>query len=253
MGRIICVTNQKGGVGKTTTAISLGRGLMLQKKAKVLFVDMDAQCNMSYVLGVEDDRINIMTVLMRRNTLEEAIQHVGEFDVIPSHQDISAIEKYIGGDRKEYLLNDVLSPVRNRYDYIIIDSPPALGLTTINILTASDAVVIPAAADILSLQGIGQLYNTISAVKTYCNPGLKIDGILITRHNARLVHSRELREMIEETASDIGTKVYRASIREAVALREAMTSRSTIFDYAPRSKQAADYKEFVAEFLENGN
>jgi len=253
MGRIICVTNQKGGVGKTTTAISLGRGLMLQKKAKVLFVDMDAQCNMSYVLGVEDDKINIMTVLMRRNKLEEAIQHIGEFDVIPSHQDISAIEKYIGGDRKEYILNDVLAPIRNQYDYIIIDSPPALGLTTINILTASDAVVIPAAADILSLQGIGQLYNTISAVKTYCNPGLKIDGILITRHNPRLVHSRELREMIEETAENIGTKVYRSSIREAVALREAMTSQSTIFDYAPRSKQAADYKDFVAEFLENGN
>jgi len=253
MGKTVCVTNQKGGVGKTTTAISLGRGLMLQKNAKVLFIDMDAQCNMSYVLGVEEDKVNIMTTLMGQNKLEDAIQHIGEYDVIPSHQDISAIEKYIGGDRKEYLLKDLLEPVKDRYDYLIIDSPPALGLTTINILTASDVVVIPAAADILSLQGIGQLYNTINAVKTYCNPGLKIDGILLTRHSTRLIHSRELQELIEETAESIGSKVYRASIREAVAVREAMTSRMSIFDYAPKSKQAGDYREFVTEFLENGN
>jgi len=253
MGKTICVTNQKGGVGKTTTAISLGRGLMLQKSAKVLFIDMDAQCSMSYVLGVEEDKINIMTVLMGRNKAEEAIQHIGDFDIIPSHQDVSAIEKYIGGTRKEYILSEALAPIKNKYDYIVIDSPPALGLTTINILTASDIVVIPAAADILSLQGIGQLYNTIDAVKTYCNPNLRIDGILLTRHSSRLVHSRELKEMIEETAESIGTKVYRATVREAVALREAMTSRMSIFDYAPRSKQAGDYKEFIEEFLENGN
>lgn len=253
MGKIVCVTNQKGGVGKTTTAIQLGRGLMLLKQCRVLFVDMDSQCNMTYVLGADDEKENIMTVLSGQCSAQDAIQHVGEYDIIPSSRDISAMQKHVGGDRKEYVLREVLAPIKNKYDYIVIDSPPALGLITINILTAADAVVIPAAADILSLQGIGQLYNTIDAVKTYCNPDLKIDGILLTRHNNRLIHSREIAEMIRETAEQIGTRVYEAKIREGVALREAMTSGKSIFDYSPRSRQAADYWAFIAEFVNDGN
>lgn len=253
MGKIVCVTNQKGGVGKTTTAIQLGRGLMFINNQKVLFVDMDSQCNMSYVLGADDQKNNIMTVLSGGCRAESAIQHIGEIDIIPSSQDISAMQKYITGNRKEYVLREALAPIKNKYDYIVIDSPPALGLITINILTAADVVIIPAAADILSLQGIGQLYNTIDAVKTYCNPDLKIDGILLTRHNDRLVHSREIREMIQETADQIGTRVYNAKIRESVLIREATTSGKSIFDYAPRSRQADDYWGFISEFLENGN
>lgn len=253
MGKIVCVTNQKGGVGKTTTAIQLGRGLMFVNNHKVLFVDMDSQCNMSYVLGADDQKNNIMTVLSGGCRAENAIQHIGEIDIIPSSQDISAMQKYITGNRKEYVLREALAPIKNKYDYIVIDSPPALGLITINILTAADVVIIPAAADILSLQGIGQLYNTIDAVKTYCNPDLKIDGILLTRHNDRLVHSREIREMIQETADQIGTRVYDAKIRESVLIREATTSGKSIFDYAPRSRQADDYWGFISEFLENGN
>ena len=253
MGKIVCVTNQKGGVGKTTTAIQLGRGLMLLNDAKVLFLDMDSQCNMTYVLGADDSKDNIMTVLMGQCRAADAIQHVGEIDIIASSQDISAMSKYVGGDRKEYVLREALAPVKNKYDFIVIDSPPALGLTTINILTAADIVVIPASADILSLQGIGQLYNTIDAVRSYCNPDLRIDGILLTRHNDRLIHSREIREMIQETADQIGTRVYDSKIRESVAIREATTSGKSIFDYAPGSRQADDYWGFIAEFLEKVN
>lgn len=253
MGKIVCVTNQKGGVGKTTTAIQLGRGLMLLNDCKVLFVDMDSQCNMTYVLGADDEKTNIMKVLSGQIRSEEAIQHVGDFDIIPSSQDISAMQRYVGGNRKEYVLREALAPLKNKYDYIVIDSPPALGMITINILTAADMVVIPAVADILSLQGIGQLYNTIEAVRAYCNPDLKINGILLTRHNDRLVHSREMKEMIQETAEQMGTRVYEAKIREAVGIREATTSGMSIFDYAPRSSQADDYWAFVAEFLNYEN
>ena len=253
MGKIVCVTNQKGGVGKTTTAIQLGRGLMILNGCKVLFVDMDSQCNMTYVLGADDEKYNIMSVLSGECSAAEAVQHVDGIDIIPSSQDISAMQKVASGNRTEFVLREALAPLKNRYDYIVIDSPPALGLVTVNILTASDVVVIPAVADILSLQGIGQLYNTINAVKTYCNPDLKIDGILLTRHNDRLIHSREVREMIQDTADQIGTRVYNSKIRESVVIREATTSRQSVFDYAPKSSQADDYWGFVAEFLSNGN
>ncbi len=251
MGFIVSVTNQKGGVGKTTTAVQLGKGLQLFGNQKVLFVDMDPQCNMGYILGVNDGvNPNILDLLTGSMNTEDVISHCGDIDIIPSSQNLSAVEQYLIGDYREYRLRNALNRVREKYDFIVIDSPPTLGITTINILTASDYVVIPALADVMSLQGIGQLFNTIDAVREYCNPRLKVTGILLNRHVARLLHSKALTEMIEETSVMFGTEVYRTTIRESVAIREAASARRSIFEYKPGSDQAEDFRSFIAEFEE---
>lgn len=133
------------------------------------------------------------------------------------------------------------------YDYIIIDTPPALGLLTINALTASDGIIITAQADIYSLQGIGQLHETIEAVKKYCNPALHLQGILLTRYSPRAVLSRDMGEMIEATASQIKTFVYKTVIRECISLKEAQARKQDIFTYAPKSNASKDYLSFIGE------
>lgn len=248
MAQAIAITNQKGGVGKTTTVLQFGIGLA-QAGKKVLFIDMDSQCSLSYMMGGNVEGVTVLDVLLRQSSAEDAIQHVDESDLIAGNPNLSAIEQYLNQTGKEYRLREVLKPVREKYDIIVIDSPPTLGLLTVNILTAADSVIIPALSDIFSLQGIRQLYETIDAVHTYCNPSLSVDGILLIRHNPRLRHSRELRQRIEEEAAKMQTKVYRTSIREAVTIREAATAKMSIFKYAPKSKQAGDYQDFVNEFL----
>ena len=151
---------------------------------------------------------------------------------------------------REYRLKEALEPIRKTYDFVIIDTPPALGLLTINAMTASDNVIIAAQADIFSLQGIGQLSETIDAVKKYCNHGLKLMGILLTRHSGRAILSRDMTEMIEATAAQLGTFVYESVIRENISVKEAQASRTDIFSYAPKSNASKDYAAFVDELLE---
>lgn len=248
MAKTIAVTNQKGGVGKTTTAIQLGAGMTIKGK-RVLFIDMDPQCSLTYVMGGTLNEKSILEAMMKTVPVEETVQHLEEGDLIPASVNLSVLDQSLTQPGKEYRLREVIAPLQDLYDYIIIDSPPTLGLLTVTVLTATDGVVIPAQADIFSLQGIGQLYSTIDAVKNYCNRDLTIEGILLTRHSDRLVHSRELREMVEQTAEQIGTKVFRATIRESVVIREAETSRMSVFKYAPKSKQAQDYWAFLEEYL----
>jgi chromosome partitioning protein len=244
---VIAVINQKGGVGKSTTAHAIGAGLTL-KGHRVLYVDLDAQGNLSYTLRADTNGLTAMELLQGRNT-QAAIQRTAQGDIIASSPSLAGADTIITAVGKEYRLREALEPLKKNYDYCIIDTPPALGILTINALTACNGAIIPAQADIYSLQGISQLHTTIETVKQYCNPALTIKGIVLTRYNSRAIISREVADMIEQTAGQLQTKLYKAKIRECTAIKEAQATQQDIYSYAPRSNATADYTALIVEIL----
>ena len=247
--KTITVTNQKGGTGKTTTAIQLAAGLSL-KGYKTLSIDLDAQGNLTYTAGAKTNGATAPGVLTGEVKAEDAIQHTPSGDIIAANKALAGADAFIADTGKEYRLKEALESLQAAYDYIIIDTPPALGILTINALTACNSVIIPAQADIYSLQGIEQLADTMKPVKKYCNPNLKIAGILLTRYNSRSVLSREVAELAEQLADKLGTKLFKTTIREAIAVKEAQISQQSLFDYAPKAKVTEDYRAFIEELLE---
>lgn len=252
MKEIIAISNQKGGVGKSTTANALGAGLF-HKGYRVLYVDMDAQGNLSYSMGARAGAISSLEVLTGTATAREAIIKTAQGDLIPASPALASADLIIKDTGREYKLKEALEPILGDYDYIVLDTPPALGTLTINALTACNSVIIPAQADIYSLQGISQLNSTIQTVKKYCNPALSIMGIVLTRYNGRSIIRREVAEMLEQTAQSLNTKLFRAKVRECTALVEAQATKQSIYSYAPRSNATADYKALVAEILGEEN
>ena len=248
MSKALAIINQKGGVGKSTTALAIGAGLSL-KGYSVLFIDLDAQGNLSYTLGADTKGYNAMGVLERPETAKEEIQHTPQGDIIASSPKLAGADKLLEETGKEYRLKEALDSLQGAYDYIIVDTPPALGILTINALTACTGAIIPAQADIYSLQGIAQLNSTIETVKKYCNPSLSIMGIVLTRFNGRSIIRREVAEMLERTAEQLHTKLYTSKIRECTALVEAQATKQNIYSYAPRSNATADYKALVDEII----
>lgn len=248
MKEVIAVSNQKGGVGKSTTANALG-AYLFHKGFKVLYVDMDAQGNLSYSMGASNKNISSLEVLTGTATAREAIVQTPQGDLIPASPALASADAILTETGKEYKLREALEPLLGEYDYIIIDTPPAIGTLTINALTACNSVIVPAQADIFSLQGIGQLVQTIQTVKKYCNRNLSIKGLLITRYNARTVLSKDMTDLLEDTAQKLQTKLYQTKIRECTALKEAQASQQDIYIYAPRSNGTADYTAFVEEVL----
>ena len=248
MSKAIAVINQKGGVGKSTTALAIGAGLSL-KGYSVLFIDLDAQGNLSYTLGADTKGYNAMGVLERPETAKEEIQHTPQGDIIASSPKLAGADKLLEETGKEYRLKEALESLQGAYDYIIVDTPPALGILTINALTACTGAIIPAQADIYSLQGIGQLNSTIETVKKYCNPSLSVIGIVLTRYSSRSIIRREVAEMLEHTADQLHTKLFSSKIRECTALVEAQATKQNIYSYAPRSNATADYKALVDEII----
>ena len=244
----IAVINQKGGVGKSTTALALGAGLIL-RGYKVLYVDLDAQGNLTYTLNASTQGDNALNVLKDPKAAEENIQHTEQGDVIASSLPLAGADTFITQTGKEYRLKEALETIAAEYQYCIIDTPPALGILTINALTACTGAIIPAQADIYSLQGISQLKGTIETVKKYCNPSLSIMGIVLTRFNGRSIIRREVAEMLEQTAGQLGTKLYKSRIRECTALVEAQATKQSIYKYAPKSNAAADYKALINEII----
>ena len=248
---MICyaIINQKGGVGKSTTALAIGTGLK-HKGYKVLFVDLDAQGNLSYTMGADIQGYNALGVLQRPETAKDEIQQTAQGDIIASTPALAGADTVLTEVGKEYKLKEALQSVSGLYDYCIIDTPPALSILTINALTVCNGAIIPAQADIYSLQGIGQLNNTIQTIKKYCNPSLTIKGIVLTRYNSRSVLSREVTELIEQTASELNTKVFNTKVRECTAIKEAQAMKQDIFTYSPKSNAVADYTAIIKELLE---
>ena len=244
---IVAIVNRKGGVGKTATAQALGAGL-IRKGYRVLYVDLDSQTNLTYGLGASTAGLNSMDVLTGDATAQEAIQHTQQGDVIAGSETLAGADATIKDTGKEYRLKEALEGLQ--YDYCIVDTPAALGTLTVNALTAAGSVIIPVQAEIYSLQGIGQLNQSIEAVKKYCNHDLYIRGILITRYNGRAIISRDMQSNLEEAAAQLKTSLYSTPIRECVSIKEAQASQQDIYSYAPRSNAAKDYEAFVEEFME---
>lgn len=253
MGCIIAISNQKGGIGKTTTATALTEALSIAGYS-VLLVDADPQGNATATAGItaDADAPTLREVLTGTAPAEGAIvrSQTLKADILPSSPHLVGIEKEIGdAPGKEYRMKETIAEQAAVYDFIIIDTPPALGTLTVNALTAADYLIIPTTTDNYALMGIGQLYLTISAVKKYCNPALKIAGLLITRHSGHTVLSRDLAEAVKETAAAMGTHAFETTIREAVAVREAQARRMGLFQHAPDSKPAIDYRALAAEII----
>lgn len=242
---IITVANQKGGVGKSTTAHAMGAALN-RSKGKVLYIDLDAQGNLTYALGGKASPA-AMDMLTGKLEARAAIQQTPGGDLIPSSPSMSGADLLLTMTGKEYRLKEAITPIRASYDWIVIDTPPSLGVLTVNALTASDWLVITAQADIYSLQGIGQLNNTIDAVRQYCNKDLIIKGILLTRYSKRSILSKDMAAMIEETAKTLGTRLFNTKIRENIALKEAQARQQDIFTYSRKSNGGMDYMKFVSE------
>lgn len=249
--RTIAITNQKGGVGKTSLSLTFASGLYARGN-KILFIDTDPQSNSSFSLGI--DQLNVPSlyeVMKKEKGIQDVIVPVKVgFDAVPGSLSLALADMELNQIGREFLLKDALSGIKDSYDYCIIDTPPALGILTMNALTACDSVIIPVQSDIYSLQGTGQLAQTIQAIQAHCNPSLKIDGLVITRYNRRSVLTQDITAMLEDTARALDTKVFNAKIRECVAIREAQARQQDIFEYAPKSNAAKDYDNMINEYLE---
>lgn len=250
--KTIAVINQKGGVGKSTTAAALGAGF-ISKGYRTLFVDLDSQGNLSYAIGAQTSGKTAMGVLQRETSAVSAIQQTANGDIIPSSPALAVADLAITETGKEYRLREALETVSDSYDICIVDTPPSLGVLLSNALTACDGCIIPAQADIFSLQGVGQLSATIDTIRKYCNHDLKVYGILLTRYNSRTAITKEVTSMMEDTAGQLRSKVFKSRIRECTAIKEAQAMKQDIFSYAPRSNAATDYKALLSEMLEDQN
>lgn len=249
MAKIIAVTNQKGGVGKTTTCSALCGCLAAMGKS-VLAVDLDPQGNLSFSLGADsEESYTIYDVFKGKADIYDAVQHISCCDVIPANILLSGCELEFTSVGREYLLREQLAKIQDEYEYIIIDTPPALSLLTINAYTASNQLIIPMIAEILSLQGISQLKETIFAVRKYYNKALEIRGILLNKYNPRLILTKEVEELANIIAEQLDTDVFTTKISSSVIIAEAPAHAKTIVEYAPRSKSAKEYTDFVYEVL----
>ncbi len=250
--KVIAVINQKGGVSKTTTALALF-SIFNNRGLKTLVVDLDAQANLSFAIGADTAGKTSYDVITGKCTALEALQHMADGDVIAAGSALSAADTLLTKTGKEYRLREAFDALRDEYDFIVLDTPPSLGILLVNALTAADEAIVPAQADVFSIQGIDQLADTVSAVKKYCNPALKLSGILITRYNGRAILSRDMAALMEKMAERLGTRLFKAKIREAVAVKEAQAQQKSLAAYSPKSKPAADYQAFADELLEVSN
>lgn len=250
MATVIALTNQKGGVGKTTTSSALAAGLVSFYNKKVLAIDLDPQGSLGFSLGlnIEDCR-TVHDVLTGQIPIQEAIQLTDYCDVITSNILLSSAEIEFTSAGRELLLKKALAPVIDNYDYIIIDTPPALNILTVNAYAAANHLIIPMAPEILSLLGVTQLKETIDSVRESVNPNLNVLGIILTKFNKRTLLAREVKEMAENVASQMGTCVFNNQIRTSVSVAEAPAHGLSIFDHSPSAKPSEDYKNFLQEVI----
>jgi len=247
LGQVIAFANQKGGVAKTTTTLNLAVAFK-ENGFEVLTVDLDPQGNLTMSQGMDPDQVerSMYDVLVHSIPIEEII-HRAEVDVAVSSIDLAgaemALSSMIGRERA---LQKALLPVRNRYDYILIDTPPSLGLLTINALTASDGVIVPVQCEYLSLRGLVQLENTLSMIRENLNPVVEIKGILPTMYDSRTLHSREAVEMLKENFGDL---VFETRIKKTVRYAEAPVEGSSVLKYDSSGPAAKAYRDLAKEVL----
>lgn len=252
--KTIVLTNQKGGVAKTTTAYALAAGLR-NKGYSVLIVDADPQSNLTYTAGNEENKEHTLYEVLKGGcTVHEAMRNTHPIDTAMSIlsvglQGTAADMELASRTAREYMLKEALEKVAKDYDYCVIDTAPTLGLLTLNALTAADRVIIPLNLEVYSLQGMEQLSGFIENVRKYTNKDLRISGLLITKYNERQNISKALLDNVEKAAKVLDTKVFNSKIRESVAVKEAQLLRSDLYTEAPKATATLDYMAFVDEFL----
>jgi chromosome partitioning protein len=245
MSKVISISNHKGGVGKTTSTINIGAGLHKLGK-KVLLIDLDPQANLSQSLGLIEPDVNIYGALRGDYPLKP-IEIFKNLEVIPSTLDLSGAEVEMSGEAgREYILKELIEPLRESYDYILIDSPPSLGLLTLNSFVASDEIFIPLQAQYLALQGLSKLVEVVDKIKKRLNKDLKIGGVFITQYDSRKVLNRDVVSTIEAHFKD---EVFKTKIRDNIALAEAPSQGLDIFRYNSKSYGAEDYLSLSKEIL----
>ena len=246
--KIVTITNQKGGVGKTTTASSLFAGLHKMGK-KTLAIDMDSQCNLSYCFKADTSKPSIINVFRGEVSLKDAMQHTEAGDFVQSDKNLDNVMTELSALDKVYKLSKVLKEIKDLYDYIIIDTPPALSPLTINALVASNSVIIPVQADSFSMQGAEALAETIKGIREV-NESLEMSGILIVRYKGRAGLAQHMNKKFEDFAKIFETRVFETKIRDAIAIQESQLARTNIFDYDSNCNVALDYANFVKEFID---
>jgi chromosome partitioning protein len=250
MGKIIAIANQKGGVGKTTTSVNLAACLGVLEK-KVLLIDSDPQANASSGLGIDIEKIEFSTYHLIENDCDvfEAITTTSSpnVDIIPANIDLVAVEiELVDVENREYMLKNSLNQVIDKYDYILIDCAPSLGLLTLNALTAADSLIIPIQCEYFALEGLGKLLNTVKSVQKIHNEKLDIEGLLLTMYDSRL---RLSNQVVEEVQNHFNDMVFKTIIQRNVRLGEAPSYGESIINYDVSSKGASNYLSLAKEIL----
>lgn len=254
MGKIIAIANQKGGVGKTTTSINLAASLGVLEK-KVLLIDADPQANATSGLGIDVEGVDFGTYQLLEHSIkaEEAIIKTSSpnLDIIPSHIDLVAIEiELVDQDEREYMLKKAITHLKKKYDYILIDCAPSLGLLTLNALTAADSVIIPIQCEYFALEGLGKLLNTIKSVQKIHNKNLDIEGLLLTMYDSRL---RLSNQVVDEVQKHFNEMVFTTIIQRNVRLSEAPSYGESIINYDASSKGANNYLSLAHEIIKKNS
>lgn len=250
MGKIISIANQKGGVGKSTTAINLS-ACLAEKGKRVLTIDMDPQGNTTSGLGVDKNDIDITLyhLIMGDNEVSDAVININEnLDLIPSNVDLSGAEvEILEMEDKEFILRGITDKVSDSYDYIILDCPPSLSILTINALCASDSVIVPIQCEYYALEGLSQLINTINLIKDRLNDKLEIEGILFTMFDVR---NKLSQQVVENVKSNLDQKIYNTIIPRNVRLAEAPSYGLPIIEYDNKSAGAEGYRQLAEEVIQ---
>lgn len=250
--RVITIANQKGGIGKTTTAVALASTLR-KKGYKTLLIDADVQCNSTDTYRAQTEGVATLYDLVVEDEpcpVEEAIQHTASGDIIAADPGLEEAERKLNSADMFFKIQDVVKSLEGTYDFIIIDTNPSVNRMLQNSITAATEVIIPITADRYSFKGLSQLTMTIKKIQQRLNPKLRVSGLLLVKFDERAILNRDLRASLDDIAQKIGTKVFKTYIRQSVKCREAQAVQMTMLEYAPMCTTQQDYESFVSELLD---